>query len=89
MGCVEVGRGGVMRREEGGGGGWGGGSEAGRQGGREGCSAAVERSEQRLQSLPMGGIRLWYHSSKAQRLSHFTIIGWASGSEGGEYTSNR
>lgn len=78
-----------MRREgRGGGGGWGGGSEAGRQGGgreggRDGCSAAVERSEQRLQSLPMGGIRLWYHSSEALRLSHFTIIGWASGSEGG------
>lgn len=60
------------------------GRQAGREeGGRDGCSAAVERSEQRLQSLPMGGIRLWYHSSEALRLSHFTIIGWASGSEGG------
>lgn len=30
----------------------------------EGCSAAVERSERRLQSLLMGEIRLYYHSSE-------------------------
>lgn len=30
----------------------------------EGCSAAVERSERRLQSLLMGAIRLCYHSSE-------------------------
>lgn len=30
----------------------------------EGCSAAVERSERRLQSLLMGEIRLCYHSSE-------------------------
>lgn len=60
----------------------------GLEGGREGWSAAVERSEQRLQSLPMGGIRLCYHSSEAPRLSHFHYY-WMGQRSEGEHTSNR
>lgn len=63
-----------------------GGEEGGREeGGREGCSAAVERSERRLQSLPMGGIRLCYHSSEAPRLSHFHYYWMGQRSEGGAH----
>lgn len=40
----------------------------------EGCSAAVERSEQRLQSLPMGDITLCYHSSEALWLAHLVLL---------------
>lgn len=40
----------------------------------EGCSAAVERSERRLQSLLMGDIRLCHHSSEALWLIHLLIL---------------
>ncbi|KAK2861787.1 hypothetical protein Q5P01_001320 [Channa striata] len=38
--------------------------EEGEEGEEEGCSAAVERSERRLQSPLMGEMRLCYHSSE-------------------------
>lgn len=56
--------------------------EGGRGDGREGCSAAVERSERRLRSLPMGGIRLCYHSTEAPRLAHLHYYWVGRRSEG-------